>query len=103
MIDLHQEGRAALAAEFAMTESGRGDGFHLVRSTGPFEGTHRNAGKDHAGRSAGQLARAAMAPAGVKRFALQFVADSSARAPAREAHKLPPLHLTTARALLTSR
>ena len=80
MIDLHQKRRAAIAAEFAVTEARRGNGPHLLRPLDPDEIVDRNARKDHRRRAAVELAGPAMTPAAVERFALELVSNPAAEA-----------------------
>jgi hypothetical protein len=80
MIDLHQEGRPTLAAEFAVTEIRRFLVADLVLARGPPKIFHWNAGEDHCRRSAAELAGPAMAPSSVERITCQFVPNGAAHA-----------------------
>src|SRR5438270_13376800 len=75
VIHLHQEWRSAFAAEVTMAETGGGHRLHLLAALGPHEIAVGNACEDHPRGAAAELAGAAMAPSGIKRIALQFIAD----------------------------
>ena len=86
MINRHQEGRAARAAETAMTEVARFERLHLVLASCEDEVPDGQAREGHCRRSGIELAGPAVAIAGVERAAAERVADGTAGASTR--HRL---------------
>ena len=84
VVDLHQERSPAHAAEDAVPEARGSEGAHRLRAPRPDEIAFRHAREHHRRRAGGALASAAMAPAGVERRRLQFVAHRAAGAPTGE-------------------
>lgn len=82
VVDLHQEGRAALAAEAAAAEGARLERPDLVRALGPDEVPRRHGRERHRRRAGIEPAGAAMAPAAIAGLALEPVSNRAARAAA---------------------